>query len=272
MASMESRHVAPERVVHWVNCSIMVWIPIQRRSYQFTCLAYLARMPSHRFGCISSRGMYYIFEFLFNAFWEIQHRRNVPAMGLRFYNVGTNCFAFIQLLLWLIHNHSLAPVRFEWNQRTYERVFFIFLCSLQGVTITLMLTGLFGIDMWKISWPFGISTATLFEIILYASGLLTSHPYIVYRIVMSYKKRTGKMRPFIEAIRPLIPFVSMFVITSVWVIFSHNNTIENEPRILFLLFGTVFSNISVSLYSLFIQCVRFGLLELNILYNSVSFW
>lgn len=111
----------------------------------------------------------------------------------------------------------------------------------------LMITGIFGIDMWRIALPYGISTATLFEIILYASGLLSSHPYIVYRIVMSYKKRTGKMRPFIEAIRPLIPFVSMFVITSVWILFSHNNIIYLEPRMLFLLFGTVFSNISVSI-------------------------
>lgn len=115
-----------------------------------------------------------------------------------------------------------------------------------------MLTGIFGIDIWKISLPFGLSTAILFEIILYASGILSSHPYIVYRIVMSYKNRTGKMRPFIEAIRPLIPFVSMFVITSVWVLFSQNNICYLEPRMLFLLFGTVFSNISVS-YLLFIH-------------------
>lgn len=115
-----------------------------------------------------------------------------------------------------------------------------------------MLTGIFGIDIWKISLPFGLSTAILFEIILYASGILSSHPYIVYRIAMSYKKRTGKMRPFIEAIRPLIPFVSMFVITSVWVLFSQNNICYLEPRMLFLLFGTVFSNISVS-YLLFIH-------------------
>lgn len=54
------------------------------------------------------------------------------------------------------------------------------------------------------------------------------------------------MRPFIEAIRPLIPFVSMFIITSVWVLFSRNNIVALETRMMFLLFGTVFSNISVS--------------------------
>lgn len=39
----------------------------------------------------------HIFEFLLNAFREIQYWRHVPAVGLRFYNVGTNCFAFIHM-------------------------------------------------------------------------------------------------------------------------------------------------------------------------------
>lgn len=54
------------------------------------------------------------------------------------------------------------------------------------------------------------------------------------------------MRPFIEAIRPLIPFVSLFVITTVWILYSTNDIISKEPRTLFFLFGIVFSNISVS--------------------------
>lgn len=54
------------------------------------------------------------------------------------------------------------------------------------------------------------------------------------------------MRPFIEAIRPMFPFVTLFITTTVWVMFSRNDILSKEPRILFLLFGTIFSNISVS--------------------------
>lgn len=61
----------------------------------------------------------------------------------------------------------------------------------------------------------------------------------------SYRKRTGKMRPFIEAIRPLIPFVSLFIITTIWVLFSKNSIANKEPRLYLLLLGTIFSNISV---------------------------
>lgn len=51
-----------------------------------------------------------------------------------------------------------------------------------------------------------------------------------------------------EAIRPLQPFVGMFIITTIWVLFSKNNICDLEPRLLFLLFGTVFSNICVRLH------------------------
>lgn len=75
----------------------------------------------------------------------------------------------------------------------------------------------------------------------------------IFELYRSYKKRTGKMRPFIEAIRPLIPFVSLFIITTVWILFSRNDVLSIEPRMMFLLFGTVFSNISVSFFK---QCVE----------------
>lgn len=53
------------------------------------------------------------------------------------------------------------------------------------------------------------------------------------------------MRTFREAIRPLIPFGSLFVLTTVWVLLSRNDICSLEPRMLFVLYGTVFSNICV---------------------------
>lgn len=69
-----------------------------------------------------------------------------------------------------------------------------------------------------------------------------NHHLFPYR---SYTEKTGKMRPFIEAVRPLQPFGGMFIITTIWVLYSPNRICETEPRLLFLLFGTVFSNICV---------------------------
>uniref|UniRef100_A0A1A9V854 SAM-dependent MTase TRM10-type domain-containing protein n=1 Tax=Glossina austeni TaxID=7395 RepID=A0A1A9V854_GLOAU len=52
------------------------------------------------------------------------------------------------------------------------------------------------------------------------------------------------MRPILEAVRPLFAFVWLFVITLIWSLYSRNGIINLEPRILFLLFGTLFSNIA----------------------------
>lgn len=93
---------------------------------------------------------------------------------------------------------------------------------------------------------------------MYTSGSLTSHPIIIMNIYKSYKNKTGKMRPFLEAVRPLMPFVGFFIITSIWVLFSNNKISNLEPRCLFVIFGTVFSNFCVS-FNLFI-CLVFLLI------------
>lgn len=62
----------------------------------------------------------------------------------------------------------------------------------------------------------------------------------------SYKNKTGKMRSFSEAMRPFVPFFAYFCVFMAWVHWSPSNIMEREPRIVFLLSGTIFSNISVS--------------------------
>lgn len=115
------------------------------------------------------------------------------------------------------------------------------------MTIILFITGVFGTDMWRVPLPIiNILPGVAFELLLYISGVLSSHPFIIYNIYKSYKNKTGKMRPILEAIRPLMPFTALFIITSLWVLLSQNNIVSLEPRLLFILFGTVFSNICVN--------------------------
>lgn len=61
----------------------------------------------------------------------------------------------------------------------------------------------------------------------------------------SYKNRTGKMRTFFEAARPLVSFFLFMILFLYWAHMSPNNILESDPRILYLLCGTVFSNLSV---------------------------
>jgi len=54
------------------------------------------------------------------------------------------------------------------------------------------------------------------------------------------------MLPFWEAIRPMWPFLTYFVILLTWPYVSPNDIMEKDPRAIFMLSGTIFSNVSVS--------------------------
>ncbi|XP_073821010.1 ethanolaminephosphotransferase 1 isoform X2 [Musca autumnalis] len=119
--------------------------------------------------------------------------------------------------------------------------------TMWGVSITLFLTTVIGPSIWRARTFFNLSMANVFEIVLIGSGIVTSHPIIIKNIYMSYKNKTGKMRPFMEAARPMFPFLWLFVITTIWAFYSRNNVLDLEPRIMFILFGTLFSNIACRL-------------------------
>lgn len=87
----------------------------------------------------------------------------------------------------------------------------------------------------------------MFEILLYSMALLTNVPVVLYNIYLSYAEKTGYMRSFGEAIRPLYPISLFFFITLAWIIYSPVNIIEKDPRIVFIIISTIFSNICVSL-------------------------
>lgn len=94
----------------------------------------------------------------------------------------------------------------------------------------------------------------MFELILLVDISLTCGLIIIFLISFfsfnysAYKNKTGKMRTPVEAIRPLIPFVFFLSLFFIWVNVSPNNIIETDPRVVFMLSGTIFSNISVSYF------------------------
>lgn len=54
--------------------------------------------------------------------------------------------------------------------------------TMWGVTITLFLTWALGAEVWQHQLPYGVSCGRFFEVFLYVSGILSSHPFIVHNI------------------------------------------------------------------------------------------
>ncbi|KAJ8941713.1 hypothetical protein NQ318_023309, partial [Aromia moschata] len=119
--------------------------------------------------------------------------------------------------------------------------------SMWGTILTFLFAGISGHEMWQFRLHNGVTTGMMFELLLYISSLISNVPVVLYNIYKSYKHKTGHMRPFTEAIRPLIPVFIFFNITLVWILKSPSNIVDRDPRALFFLMGTIFSNISCRL-------------------------
>ncbi|KAJ2940880.1 hypothetical protein O0L34_g10140 [Tuta absoluta] len=118
--------------------------------------------------------------------------------------------------------------------------------SMWASTFIFMLTGWKGTAFYK-RYVFGSYTvANVFEWVIYGTGVFTNLPVSLYNVYKSYKLRTGKMRSFSEAIRPLWSLLSVFLVCTFWV-HKSDNLPDMDPRVLFLLIGTVFSNVACRL-------------------------
>ncbi|KAL3286342.1 hypothetical protein HHI36_000850 [Cryptolaemus montrouzieri] len=115
--------------------------------------------------------------------------------------------------------------------------------SMWGTIIVFGISGIYGPEIWHFKWENGFSTPVAFELLLYGSALVSNVPVIALNIYKSYRDKTGYMRPFSEAVRPLIPVITLFIIMHTWITISPSNILERDPRVIYLLLGTIFSNI-----------------------------
>ncbi|CAK9818620.1 Ethanolaminephosphotransferase 1 [Anthophora quadrimaculata] len=115
--------------------------------------------------------------------------------------------------------------------------------SMVGTIIVFIISSIGGHSAWKFVLPGDIPMGVMFEILLYVSAIVSSLPVVLWNIYKSYRDKTGKMRTFLDAVRPLLPLTVFFAISTIWVVHSPSNIIEQDPRIIFLTVGTIFSNI-----------------------------
>ncbi|XP_026315588.1 ethanolaminephosphotransferase 1 isoform X1 [Hyposmocoma kahamanoa] len=154
---------------------------------------------------------------------------------LRFFFVVWNIFINFYLTHWEKYNTGVMFLPWGYD------------FTMIGSCILLLVTSIIGPRAWHIQLPGGITPGLFFELVLYFSAMLTSQTVIIWNIYKSYRDRTGKMRSFWEAVRPLVPVLTFFTLSALWAIYSPTNIIERGPRLFYLLIGTIFSNINCRL-------------------------
>ncbi|KPJ14042.1 Ethanolaminephosphotransferase 1 [Papilio machaon] len=118
--------------------------------------------------------------------------------------------------------------------------------SMWASTILFVWTGVHGTGYYK-RYIFGNYTlANGFEWLIYGTGIFTNLPVALYNTYRSYTLRTGKMRSFSEALRPLWSILAIFTVTTLWI---HKSSVlpDYDLRAVFLLIGTLFSNVACRL-------------------------
>ncbi|KAK7100066.1 ethanolaminephosphotransferase 1-like isoform X2 [Littorina saxatilis] len=117
-----------------------------------------------------------------------------------------------------------------------------------GMTGVYLITYIFGYEMWKFTVPLvNLTAAELFEIVCYLGFLGLTFPFTFWNVYQSYVQKTGKMRPFSEAMRPLVSTLALFVLMIVWVTYSPYDIVEKQSRLIYWTTGTAFSNIACQL-------------------------
>lgn len=285
MASMESRRGARKPAARWASFSITASIHIRPPWYRSSYSPCLARGPYRPFACISLCGtcswtsIWRISRSIIRVFCICRGRmtsrcgwvrrglsfqpekREKHSLTMKKYVVRkmSSCILFVNTVFIYLSRKKCPFSSTAQNPGRNITFAVVRLVRQQSVVLRLAVWHPTGPSHWN--WPVcqwhSIEPSVYRLPDHYVSNSGYHYEYvkpkkqttingIYFHIFRSYRKRTGKMRPFGEAMRPLFPFLIEFVIATVWVTFSQNNILDLEPTSLFLTFGTIFSNISVS--------------------------
>ncbi|XP_045484263.1 ethanolaminephosphotransferase 1 [Pieris rapae] len=128
------------------------------------------------------------------------------------------------------------------RDRTYDLKDKIRMLKVQVASIIFLVAGVNGPEVYK-TYVYGELTFVQgLELAIHTTGLFTTLPVAVYNVYLSYKKRTGKMHPLVDALRPLWPMLIMTSLMTTWA--ASSDIMMRDLRAFLMLFGTLFSNIA----------------------------
>lgn len=163
--------------------------------------------------------------------YSVFGRTDYSVPPVRFYFVCWNVFLTFYMSHWEKYNTGVLFLPWGYD------------LSMLATTAVFVVTYVFGHELWKFKVYKGVATGHLLELLFYLSSVVSSLPVVLWNIYKSYRDRTGKMRSFWEAYRPLVPVLSFLFICAVWVYYSPSDIISRDPRAFYLTSGTIFSNI-----------------------------
>ena len=101
-----------------------------------------------------------------------------------------------------------------------------------GLTLVYVLTAIFGADLFISRIP--PFTAVHFphacELFFHGSSFIMTVPMSLYNLYVCWRKGEAKRATFFEANKPWIPLVTLFTLTTAWVLGSPTDILVAQPR------------------------------------------
>lgn len=149
------------------------------------------------------------------------------------------------LILWNVHYCFLAS---HWEKYNTGILFLPWGYDISQIflTVTFILTYVHGHTLYKFTlW--GLPSGLFVEAALHLGAAGLTLPVSLWNIYRGYKARTLRHYSWWEGTRPLVAPTLFFAMTTWWVLASPVGILEAQPRVVFVMIGTLFSNIATRL-------------------------
>ncbi|KAM4704812.1 ethanolaminephosphotransferase 1-like [Rhinophrynus dorsalis] len=113
-----------------------------------------------------------------------------------------------------------------------------------SLTLVYILTAIFGVDAWHQPLFLHFYMTEILIMFLVGCSLLIAFPQTLYNIYIAYQQRALLKNSLYEGLLPLLSPTLLFIILSVWVIFSPCGILEKQPRLFLWMVGVTFSNVT----------------------------
>ncbi|KAK7869581.1 hypothetical protein R5R35_003373 [Gryllus longicercus] len=163
--------------------------------------------------------------------YSIFGRTTQGISAMRFYFCLWNVFINFHLSHWEKYNTGVLFLPWGYD------------ASMLVAIIIFLMTSICGHKFWTFRLPGDLSAGQMFELTFYICALASNLPMCIWNVYKSYRDKTGKMRSFTEASRPLVPVILFLILCTWWVTHSPSNIVNVDPRCVYFVTGTIFSNI-----------------------------
>ncbi|KAJ3606676.1 hypothetical protein NHX12_026195 [Muraenolepis orangiensis] len=115
------------------------------------------------------------------------------------------------------------------------------------ISIVYIITAVVGVETWYKPILWGFLYRDMFSIMIVACSFTVTLPMSLYNVLKAHRTKTLKHSSLYEAFLPFLSPVLLFVLSTVWVLFSPSDILELQPRAFYLMVGTAFANVTCKL-------------------------